>query len=223
MKTLLLALLIVPALALGAEKAAGEGGNPMAGWVPPKVKREAKDKQEIQGLLKAMEAAGRTGDLDAAAALVDFPVTMMTDDSKGEGMGEAWDREKWTQVMAPFYAKPTKDMKVTHKPSTFLLSDSLAVVEDVCTMTQGGKTMTTRTSMFLVRKDGTWRVKSMAEGGWGDTMGPGAQGTAASGAQGPASQGTGSGAAEPAPAPAPGAGAPAPGAGAPAPTERTTK
>lgn len=197
MKRSLLALVLAPSLALGAEQAAGAAtADPMAGWVPPKVKSEAKDKQEIQGLIKAMEAAEKTGDLEAAAALVDFPVTMLTDDSRGEGMGEAWDREKWMQVMKPFYAKPMKDMKVTHKPSVFLLSDSLAVVDDVSTMAQGGKTMTTRTSMFLVRRDGTWRVKSMAEGGWGDTMGPNAQGAAAGG-QGPASQGTGSGASEP--------------------------
>ena len=42
-------------------------------------------------------AAARTGDLDAAAALIDFPVTMMTDDSKGQAKGEPWDREKWTR------------------------------------------------------------------------------------------------------------------------------
>ena len=103
----------------------------MAGWVPPKLSHEAKDKQEIQALFKAIEAAGKKGDLDAAAGLVDFPVTMMTDDSKGQGMGEAWSREQWTQVMKPFYAMPMKDVKVTHKPNVFLLSDSLASVTAV--------------------------------------------------------------------------------------------
>jgi uncharacterized protein (TIGR02246 family) len=191
MRRLLIALLVVPSLTVGAEKAADTSGDPMAGFVPPKVKSEAKDKQEIQALLRSMDAAGRTGDLDAAVALIDFPVMMMTDDSKGEAMGDAWDREKWTEVMTPFYAKPMKDMKVTHKPNIFLLSDSLAAVADVATMTQGGKTLTTRSSMLLVRKDGKWRVKSMAEGGWGDMMKQSEQGTA-SGAQGSGSQGTGS-------------------------------
>jgi uncharacterized protein (TIGR02246 family) len=207
MRRLLLAMFVVPSLALAshhekahhekAEKAAAPSASsedPMAAWVPPKVKNEAKDKQEIQGLFKAMEAAARTGDLDAAAALVDFPVTMLTDDSKGEAMGDAWSREQWTQVMKPFYDTPMKDMKVTHKPTIFLLSDSLASVDDVCTMTKGGKTITSRNSMFVVRKDGKWRVKAMAEGGWGDMM---AAAPATAGAeQGAASQGTGS-AAEP--------------------------
>ncbi len=171
MKTLLLVLTLVPSLALGQEKTAPPSGNPMAGWVPPKVKSEAKDKQEIQALFRAMETASRNGDLDAAAALVDFPVTMITDDSRGEAKGEVWSREQWTQVMKPFYDKPMKDVKVTHKPTIFLLSDSLGSVNDVATFSHGGKPVTTRSSMLVVRRDGTWRVKTMAEGGWGDMTG----------------------------------------------------
>ncbi len=231
MNRVLLALLLVPALARGAEGTSGAtgAGDPMANWVPPKVRTEAKDKQEIQALLKAMEAAGKAGDLEGAAALVDFPVTMMTDDKKGEGKGEAWTREKWTEVMRPFYAQPMKDMKVAHKRNIVLLSDSLAVVDDQATMTRGGKSITARSSMIVVRKDGNWLVKTMAEGGWGDTMA--SQGAAASAPQGaPAGQGTGSGAmAPPAGGQGTGSGATAPpagqgtGTGAQAPAERTTK
>ena len=175
MKTLLLVLALVPSLALAAEeKPAAASGDPMAGWVPPKVKHEAKDKQEIQALFKAMDAASRTGDLEAAAALIDFPVTMITDDSKGQASGDVWSREQWTQAMKPLYDKPMKDAKVTHRPTIFLLTDSLATVTDVYTMTQGGKSITARTSMVLGRRDDRWRVKTMAEGGWGDAMGQGA-------------------------------------------------
>jgi uncharacterized protein (TIGR02246 family) len=183
MKTLVLVLALVPSLALAAEeKPAAGSGDAMAAWTPPKVKNEAKDKQEIQALFKQMDANARTGDLDAAAALIDFPVTMVTDDSKGQASGAAWDREQWTQVMKPFYEKPMKDAKVTHKPTIFLLTDSLATVTDVYTMTQGGKSITARTAMLLVRRDGKWRVKTMAEGGWGDMM---AQGQAQGAATGP--------------------------------------
>jgi stress response protein SCP2 len=61
-----------------------------------------------------------------------------------------------------------KDAKVVHKPTIFLLTDSLASVTDVYTVTQGGKTITARSAMLLVRRDGKWRAKAMAEGGWGD-------------------------------------------------------
>lgn len=210
MKRLLLAMLamcLVPSLAFAAEEktAATPADDPMAGWVPPKVKNEVKDKKEITALFQAMETAAKSGDLEAAAALVDFPVMMMTDDSKGEAMGEPWSREQWVEVMEPFYAKPQKDMKVKHKPTIFLISDSLASVDDVCTMTMGGKTMTSRNSMFLVRREGKWRVKGMAEGGWGDMMAQRPHGTAssapdsASGSQGAQGAPSGTGAAEPSP------------------------
>jgi uncharacterized protein (TIGR02246 family) len=235
MKRLLLAMLLVPAsLALAAEglapeeKKAAPSDDPMAGWVPPKVTNETKDKQEILALMRSMEAAGKKGDLDAAAALVDFPVTMITDDSKGDATGEAWSREQWIEVMKPFYDKPMKDTKVTHKPTIFLLSDSLASVDDICTMTTGGKTLRTRNSTLLIRRDGKWLVKAMAEGGWGDMMAAQSQGTA-SGAQGPASEGTGSGTGTEGPASqGTGSGAEGPasqgtGSGAQSPAERTTK
>ncbi len=196
MKRLLLAMFVVPAsLALAAEDAGGPSGDPMAGWVPPKVTNEAKDRKEIMALFQAMEAAGKRGDVDAAAALVDFPVLMTTDSSKGEGMAETWTREQWVERMKPFYAKPMPDTKVTHKPNIFLMSDALASVNDISTMTMGKKSVTMRNNTLLIRRDGKWMIKGMAEGGWGDMMGP--ESRKAGSAQGPASGGTGSGAQEP--------------------------
>ncbi len=220
MKRLLLVMTLVPSLSLASHHEPGAKhqtmagtDDPMAAWVPPKVENEAKDKREIQTVLRAMESAATTGDLEAAAALVDFPVTMITDDAKGEAMGEAWDRERWTQVMKPFYDKPMKDMKVTHKPTIFLLSDSLASVDDVCTMRKGGKTVTSRNSTFLVRRDGKWRVKAMAEGGWGDLVAASPPETASGTSSAPGSTGS-------APEATPSQG---PGSGVQAPPERTTK
>jgi ketosteroid isomerase-like protein len=166
--------------------------NPMARIVPPRVTREAQDKKEITALWKSMEDAQKKGDVNAAADLVDYPVLMITDDSKGEAMGETWTREKWIKVMEPFYANPSPDMKATHKTNIFLLSDSLASVGDVCTLTMGGKTMTLRNASMVVRKNGKWLIKAMAEGGWGDMMasGPATAGQLGAGQQG--ATGTGS-------------------------------
>jgi hypothetical protein len=193
MTRLLIALFLVPAsLALAAEqKTAAPTDDPMAGWVPPKLTNPAKDKKEIQALLQAMDAAGKRGDIDAAAALIDFPVLMATDDSKGEGMAEAWERERWIEVMKPFYSKPMADMKVTHKPDIFLLSDSLATVNDVATVKMGPKTVTMRNSTLVLRRDGKWLVKGMAEAGWGDM--PQMQDTAAGSGAPSSGSGTGAG------------------------------
>jgi hypothetical protein len=174
--------LALAAPALAAEQG-GAQGDPMAGWKPRKVASEAADKKQIMALFQAMEDAGQKGDLDAAAALVDFPVLMVTDDSKGQASAEAWSREQWMQVMAPFYKNPMPDMKVTHRPSIFLVTDSLASVDDLQTMTLGARKLATRTSSLVVRKDGKWLVKSMVEGGWGDAMKQGGGAASEGGAQ----------------------------------------
>jgi uncharacterized protein (TIGR02246 family) len=183
---LALSLLAFAAPATAEEGKAGAAQNdPMAGWKPPKVTHEAQDRKEISALFKAMEDAGQKGDLDAAAALVDFPVLMVTDDSKGQAMAETWSREKWTQAMAPFYKQPMPaGMKIAHRPAIFLLSDSLASVNDQQTTTMGKRKVASRSCTLLVRRDGRWRIKSMTEGGWGDAMAEhpgssGASGTAA--------------------------------------------
>jgi len=168
--TVVLALLTSSA-ALAAEPDAGKQ-DPLAGWAPPKVKAEAKDKKEIKAVFQRMEAAGKKGDLDGAAAVIDFPVLMVTDDKKGEAAGETWTREQWVQVMKPFYAKPM-DGTLKHKPAVFLVTDSLATANVEWTMTAGGKTTTGRNSVILIRKGGEWKVKAMMEGGWGDLPTPG--------------------------------------------------
>jgi hypothetical protein len=171
MKTLVrtcsvLVLLGLVAPALAADEKPGQG-DPMANWKPPKVREEQKDKKEILAVFGKMDAAGKKGDLEAAVALVDFPVLMITDDSKGEGQASPWTKEQWTEVMKPFYQKPT-DAKMTHKPSVFLVTDSLATANDNWTSTAGGKTLSGRNSTILVRKGGEWKIKAMMEGGWGD-------------------------------------------------------
>jgi hypothetical protein len=201
MKRIALAVTLVAFAAPGFaadEQAAAPGGDPMAGWVPRKVAREKADVQEILALCKSMQAAERKGDLEAAVALVDFPVLMVTDDAKGEAVASAWDREKWLKVMAPFYKNPQPGMHVTHRPIIFTVTDSLATVGDQWTMTMGGqggatglKKATARSSMIVIRKGGQWRVKSMMEGGWGDSM----KEMPAAASQGTAPSGTGGGSA----------------------------
>jgi ketosteroid isomerase-like protein len=163
-------------LALAAPALAAEGppaqGDPMAGWQPPTVRSEEKDKKEIMALFGAMEAAAKKADLEAAAAMVDFPVLMVTDDSKGQAQAETWTREQWIEVMKPFYAKPM-DATTKHKATIFVVTDSLATASDAWTMTTGKKTISGRSSTLFVRKGGEWKIKAMMEGGWGDMPMPG--------------------------------------------------
>jgi hypothetical protein len=157
--------LALPALA--EDKPAG--GDPMASWSPPTIKNEKKDRQEIEAVLKAMEAASLKGDLDAAVKHVDFPVLMVTDDQKGEAQGGPWSKEQWVEMMKPMYAKPMPaDAMKPGKREITLLSDSLALVSSAWTMKMGPKSVSGKSGMIMIRKDGQWMTKAMVEGGWGN-------------------------------------------------------
>jgi uncharacterized protein (TIGR02246 family) len=166
--------------------------DPMAGWVARKVTNEAASRKEIQAYFKAMDQASRKGDLEAAADLIDFPVLMVTDSSKGEVKAGAFSKEEWTQMMGPFYEKPMpKEIQMTHKPTVTVLTDSLATVVDDWTMTMKGKKVAGKSAMHLVKVDGKWRAKSMVEGGWGDAMGSAGGASGASGSAGSGTSGSG--------------------------------
>jgi hypothetical protein len=149
----------------GDMKAAGAD---MMGWVPRKVTKE--DKKGLDAMFKEMEAAWKAGDVNAAAALTDFPVYMVTDDSQGKVYTDMWDRAKYVQTMGDAMKNMPKDMmpKTTRK-YTFL-TDTMAMVTEDHTMTMGGKKMQTRTACLAINKDGKWMLKSSVEGGWGDSM-----------------------------------------------------
>lgn len=165
-----LASLAAAAPVRAAESTGAPRGDPMATWKPPTVTRAAERKKEIAALWNAMHDAQRKGDVNAAADLVDYPVLMITDDSKGNAMGEPWARERWIQVMEPFYRHPNPNMHTKHKTTVFLLSNSLASVEDVVTVKMGAKIFTVRSGNMVIKKGGKWLFKAMAEGGWGDMM-----------------------------------------------------
>ena len=102
---LTLSLLAFTLPALAAEGAAATADNPMAGWMPPKVKKEAQDKRRSWRSSPRCRPRRRRATWTPRRRWSTFPVLMVTDDSKGQAMGETWTREKWTQVMEPFYEK----------------------------------------------------------------------------------------------------------------------
>jgi hypothetical protein len=71
-----------------------------------------------------------------------------------------------------------KDLKMTHKPTITVLSDSLVMATDNFTMTLGKQKVTGQNATLLVKRDGQWKWKVMAEAGYGGMPGPGASGGA---------------------------------------------
>ena len=144
------------------------GQNPMAMWKPRKVANEKEDKKGVDALYAAQEAAMKSGDVNAAAANIDFPVFMITDDSKGTPSADSFNKERWMAEVGESMKNMPKDMKMTHKRHYEFLTDSLAI--DDTTMTMGKEKKEWKAAEFVVNKDGKWMVKTMAEGGWGDMI-----------------------------------------------------
>jgi hypothetical protein len=132
-----------------------------------KPTNEQQTKKDALAFFKNQEELGKKGDFEGAMATYDFPVYMATDDLKGVPEAREYSREEFVAMMKPFYENMPKDMKVTHKPTISVLSDSLAVVVDDFTMTMGKQKITGRNASLLVKRDGQWKWKSMIEAGYG--------------------------------------------------------
>jgi hypothetical protein len=134
-----------------------------------RVKKVKKLRKEIAKFLKAEDAAMKKHDLAASMALVDFPVTMITDDAKGEGSGDVSTKEAFEAMMKPFYDMPMpKGMKLSRKNAITPLSPSLAVVVSTWHWRMGKKKASWKNCSVLIKKGGEWKSKLMAEAGWGD-------------------------------------------------------
>ncbi len=124
-------------------------------------------KKEIDEWFKKGDEIEAKHDMEGMVGRVDFPVYMATDDLKGMPEAKEYTKDAYIAMMKPFYENMPKDSKTTHKPAVTVLSDSLAVVLDEFTMTMGKAKMSGKNSGLLVKKDGTWKWKSMVEAGWG--------------------------------------------------------
>jgi hypothetical protein len=130
------------------------------------------DKKGIDDLYKAFEDAMMKGDVNAAADLVDFPVIMLSDDSKGVAKSFNASREQWVGIFTPFATNRPKDMKMTSKHTPTFLSDTLAVSIEQNGMTMGKMKGKYNAMAVLTLVDGKWKFKQMAEAGWGDMTPP---------------------------------------------------
>ena len=154
------------------------GDQEMHGPMTRMPKNEKADKSELDKFFKSWEGAWMTGDLDGLTAMVDYPVLMLTDDSKGTFVKSEMTQDQWVATMKPMIAKMQEKKaehekmmkKASHKTTCFMLSDDLASCEGEMTMSGGKMKGTIRSQTLLTRAGGAWKVKSMVEAGWGDKM-----------------------------------------------------
>ncbi len=127
------------------------------------------DNKGVDALYATMEAAMMKGDVETAATMIDYPVAMSTDDSKGEYVSDPMTKEQWVATMKPYMSAPMpKDMKMNSKHKVHFLSDTLAIAIEDHSMTMGKTKGTWTSASTLIKKGDKWFFKAMTEAGWGD-------------------------------------------------------
>jgi len=159
-----------------APPAAGAPDMTKMGPLSRKVTKE--DKKGVDELFKAVEDSMKKQDVNAFADLIDYPVIMLSDDSKGEAKSFPASREQLIEMFKPMMSMPMpKDFK--HKHTAHFLSDDLAVVIEENSGTMGKEKGKWKSMSVITLRDGKWKFKELAEAGWGDMKAPGPSTTAA--------------------------------------------
>jgi hypothetical protein len=136
--------------------------------------KEKADKKQLDQFFIAWGNAWKSGDVSAGAAMVDFPVLMLTDDTAGKFSSASVGQDQWVRMMKPMLEKHQEHLakrghegeKWSHKTTCYMLSDDLASCEGE---TSVGKVQgTLRSEMLMTRASSGWMVKSMVQAGWGD-------------------------------------------------------
>jgi|GEM_PF-1769438 len=157
-----------PPPAAPAAPAAAQGPDmTKVGPMSRKVTKE--DKKGVSDAYKAWDEAWKKGDVNALADLVEFPLLMMSDNSKGEEKHFEATREQFVGMMQGMVNMP-KDLKMTDKHTPTFLSDSLVVAIGNMTMTMGKVKGSWHGFDVLTLKDGKWKFRQIAEAGWGDMV-----------------------------------------------------
>lgn len=156
---------------------AAPGGMDMSKMGPASRKVTKEDKKGVEELYKSMEAAWQKGDVNAVADNCDFPIVMVTDDSSGKAMATIADRDTFMKMMGGMANMPhDKTMKMSGKQTPHFLSDTLAWVDEDNSMTMGKMKASWHAGSMVTKVGDKWKLKQMAEAGWGDMakMGEGA-------------------------------------------------
>ena len=161
-----------PAAGAPAAAAPAAGAPDMTKMGPMSRPVTKEDKKGVDALYKALDEGWKKGDAEAVAENVDFPVIMMSDDSSGAVQHFEASRDQWIGMMKPMMANMPKDMKMSHKHTTFFLSDDMAVAIEDESMTMGKTKGKWKGMAVLTLRDGRWKIKQMTEAGWGDMKPP---------------------------------------------------
>lgn len=129
------------------------------------------DQNDLLSWFALYESHVLKNDLNSMASMAVFPLVVITDDSNGNCVSQAWDIDTFKQAMdmtAQGIDLSTVTIK-NHRMPTFLNENLAIVVTDAIT-TVAGKAQQARYADVMVKVDGKWKYKSMIQSSWGDML-----------------------------------------------------
>ena len=136
-----------------------------AGFVPTE-----QDTADLLAWFAEYDALAARGDVEAMADTALFPITVITNDSDGNGVTQVWDRAAFVQAMTAAMEGELADLTMENRRRPTFLNRDIAVVVTDSAVTAGGRVQHLRYADVMVKSDGSWRFTSMIQAGWGDML-----------------------------------------------------
>jgi hypothetical protein len=136
-----------------------------AGFVPTEQDTEA-----LLAWFAEYDARAAAKDVEAMADTGHFPMTVVTNDSAGNGITQVWDRQAFVRAMTAATEGELGDLTMENHRRPIFLNRDLAVVVTDSPVTAGDQVQHLRYADVMVKSAGEWRFTSMIQGGWGDML-----------------------------------------------------
>ncbi len=127
---------------------------------------------DVDGLMAwfaEYDALAARHDVEAMADTALLPVTVISNDSAGDGVVQQWDRDA---LVASFGAsmESVGEVRMENDRTPVFLNADVAVVVTNSKVTAGEQVQHMRYADVMVKSGGRWRFASMIQAGWGDVM-----------------------------------------------------
>ncbi|ASU83849.1 hypothetical protein CDO52_14595 [Nocardiopsis gilva YIM 90087] len=130
----------------------------------------AEDLQSLESWFAHYDERAEKSDAEGMENMGMFPMNLVSDDSKGNGVAAQWTREQYLQMLTHEVPDGSADLKTESVRTPVFLSAQLAVVFTEATLTMNGETMKMHYADVLVKSNGEWAYQTMVQSGWGDAM-----------------------------------------------------
>ncbi|HSD56305.1 MAG TPA: hypothetical protein VLA92_04080 [Candidatus Saccharimonadales bacterium] len=126
------------------------------------------DAAALMTWFKNYDALVAANDADGMIKEAHLPITVITDDSKGDCVAQQWDESAFRASIEGNVNKA--DTKIKNRRKPFFLNKNLAVVITESVVTNGDDTHYMRYADIMVKQGNEWKFKSMVQAGWGDML-----------------------------------------------------